>query len=94
MVLDNVRANKGKKAIELLPLAVAQGAQVLPHTGGEDDPPMARKASLQRFMEMRKGRVAMLSLPSLLCRPWHRFAATLRPFTHSRQVSISHMPCR
>jgi len=35
VVLDNVRADKGKKAIELLPFAVAQGApQVLPHTDG------------------------------------------------------------
>ena len=50
---------------------------------------MARKASLQRFMEMRKGRVARLSLPSLPCRPWLPGTALTRPFDRS----LTHAEC-
>ncbi|TVU30923.1 hypothetical protein EJB05_22576, partial [Eragrostis curvula] len=70
LVLDDVPADK---AAELLRLAASSAAapakgagrheQVLPPAN--DDVPMARKASLQRFMEKRKGRVAARAAPYL-----------------------------
>ncbi|XP_048543452.1 protein TIFY 11e-like [Triticum urartu] len=51
LVLDEVPADR---AAELLRVAAAA-------TGG--DLPMARKASLQRFMEKRKGRLAARAVP-------------------------------
>ncbi|KAI4975818.1 hypothetical protein ZWY2020_049425 [Hordeum vulgare] len=51
LVLDGVPADR---AAELLRAAAARG---------EGDLPMARKASLQRFMEKRKGRLAARAVP-------------------------------
>lgn len=62
VVLDDVPADK---AAEVVRLAAAQGApRVLraPATKA-DDLPMARKVSLQQFMERRKGRVATRGSP-------------------------------
>uniref|UniRef100_A0ACD5ZVR3 Uncharacterized protein n=1 Tax=Avena sativa TaxID=4498 RepID=A0ACD5ZVR3_AVESA len=61
LVLDEVPADM---AAELLRVAAAAG--VAPRQSGEStdrDLPMARKASLQRFMEKRKGRVTARGIP-------------------------------
>uniref|UniRef100_A0ACD5XC00 Uncharacterized protein n=1 Tax=Avena sativa TaxID=4498 RepID=A0ACD5XC00_AVESA len=58
LVLEEVPADM---AAELLRVAAAAGAA--PRASGECDLPMARKASLQRFMEKRKGRVAARGVP-------------------------------
>uniref|UniRef100_A0ACD5XAI7 Uncharacterized protein n=1 Tax=Avena sativa TaxID=4498 RepID=A0ACD5XAI7_AVESA len=61
LVLDEVPADR---AAELLRVAAAAAAA--PRASGEStdrDLPMARKASLQRFMEKRKGRVAARGVP-------------------------------
>ena len=55
LVLDEVPDDR---AAELLRVAAAAGT-----TRGNGDLPMARKASLQRFMEKRKGRVAARAVP-------------------------------
>ncbi|KAF7107874.1 hypothetical protein CFC21_108455 [Triticum aestivum] len=55
LVLDEVPDDR---AAELLRVAAAAGA-----ARGDGDLPMARKASLQRFMEKRKGRVAARAVP-------------------------------
>ncbi|KAI4975817.1 protein TIFY 11e-like [Hordeum vulgare subsp. vulgare] len=55
LVLDEVPADK---ATELLRVAAAAGTAL-----GDGDLPMARKASLQRFMEKRKGRLAARAVP-------------------------------
>ena len=55
LVLDEVPADR---AAELLRVAAAAGTK-----RGDGDLPMARKASLQRFMEKRKGRVAARAVP-------------------------------
>ncbi|NP_001151346.2 Protein TIFY 11e [Zea mays] len=62
VVLDDVPADK---AAEVVRLAAAQGAPRAlraPPTKA-DDLPMARKVSLQQFMERRKGRVATRGSP-------------------------------
>jgi len=61
LVLEEVPADM---AAELLRVSAAAGAA--PRASGEStnrDLPMARKASLQRFMEKRKGRVAARGIP-------------------------------
>uniref|UniRef100_A0ACD5WJQ4 Uncharacterized protein n=1 Tax=Avena sativa TaxID=4498 RepID=A0ACD5WJQ4_AVESA len=61
LVLEEVPADR---AAELLRVSAAAGAA--PRASGEStnrDLPMARKASLQRFMEKRKGRVAARGVP-------------------------------
>ncbi|KAF7094743.1 hypothetical protein CFC21_097027 [Triticum aestivum] len=55
LVLDEVPA---ERAAELLRVAAAAGT-----APGDGDLPMARKASLQRFMEKRRGRVAARAVP-------------------------------
>ncbi|VAI84867.1 unnamed protein product [Triticum turgidum subsp. durum] len=55
LVLDEVPDDR---AAELLRVAAAAGT-----TRGDGDLPMARKASLQRFMEKRKGRLAARAVP-------------------------------
>ncbi|OEL17806.1 hypothetical protein BAE44_0021173 [Dichanthelium oligosanthes] len=60
VVLDAVPTDK---AAELLRLAAAQGAPRVLRAPAEGDLPMARKASLQRFMEKRKGRAAARGSP-------------------------------
>ena len=55
LVLDEVPADR---AAELLRVAAAAGTK-----RGDGDLPMARKASLQRFMEKRKGRLAERAVP-------------------------------
>lgn len=60
VVLNDVPADK---AAELLRLAASQGAPRVLRAPAEDDLPMARKASLQRFMEKRKGRAAARGAP-------------------------------
>uniref|UniRef100_A0ACD5WLC3 Uncharacterized protein n=1 Tax=Avena sativa TaxID=4498 RepID=A0ACD5WLC3_AVESA len=62
LVLEEVPANM---AAEVLRVAAAAAAAA-PRASGEStdrDLPMARKASLQRFMEKRKGRVAARGVP-------------------------------
>ncbi|TVU30926.1 hypothetical protein EJB05_22579, partial [Eragrostis curvula] len=70
LVLDDVPADKAAELLRLAASAAAAPAkragrhgQVLP--AANDDVPMARKASLQRFMEKRKGRVAARAAPYL-----------------------------
>ncbi|TVU30924.1 hypothetical protein EJB05_22577, partial [Eragrostis curvula] len=58
VVLDDVPADK---AAQVYRLAAAAKEAVLPVAGG--DLPVARKASLQRFMEKRRGRVAARAAP-------------------------------
>uniref|UniRef100_A0ACD5XFL6 Uncharacterized protein n=1 Tax=Avena sativa TaxID=4498 RepID=A0ACD5XFL6_AVESA len=55
LVLEEVPADM---AAELLRVAAAAGAAPRSGESTDRDLPMARKASLQRFMEKRKGRVA------------------------------------
>ena len=79
MVLDNVRADKGKKAIELLPLAVAQGApQVLPHTDGgrpaHGEEGVATTLHGDAQGTSRQALLAVAAVPTLAA--WHRFAET------------------
>ncbi|PAN47459.1 hypothetical protein PAHAL_9G293100 [Panicum hallii] len=58
VVLEDVPADR---AAELLRLAAAQGAA--PRALAAGDLPVARKASLQRFMEKRRGRAAARGTP-------------------------------
>ncbi|RLN40285.1 ZIM motif family protein [Panicum miliaceum] len=58
VVLEDVPADR---AAELLRLAAAQGAA--PRALAAGDLPVARKASLQRFMEKRRGRAAARGSP-------------------------------
>ncbi|XP_048543019.1 protein TIFY 11e-like [Triticum urartu] len=60
LVLDEVLADR---AAELLRVAAAAGATRGTGEAADGDLPMARKASLQRFMEKRKGRVAARAVP-------------------------------
>ncbi|XP_062206188.1 protein TIFY 11e-like [Phragmites australis] len=65
VVLDDVPADRAAELLRLAACAAAKGTrgrgQVVP--AAEDDLPMARKASLRRFMEKRKGRAAARGPP-------------------------------
>ena len=60
LVLDQVPADR---AAELLRVAAVSGTTQGNCEAADGDLPMARKASLQRFMEKRKGRLAARALP-------------------------------
>ncbi|XP_044960472.1 protein TIFY 11e-like [Hordeum vulgare subsp. vulgare] len=60
LVLDEVPADR---AAELLRVAAASGTARGSCEAADGDLPMARKASLQRFMEKRKGRLAARAVP-------------------------------
>ncbi|EMS64782.1 Protein TIFY 3A [Triticum urartu] len=78
LVLDQVPADR---AAELLRVAAVSGTAQGNCEAADGDLPMARKASLQRFMEKRKGRLAARALP--YSRPdgdafsWSRLTLTL-----------------
>jgi jasmonate ZIM domain-containing protein len=66
LVLDEVPADRASELVRVA--AAAAGAA--PRASGvaaDRDLPMARKASLQRFMEKRKGRASARGVP--YCRP-------------------------
>ncbi|VAI72713.1 unnamed protein product [Triticum turgidum subsp. durum] len=60
LVLDEVPADR---AAELLRAAAVSGTPRGSCAAADGDLPMARKASLQRFMEKRKGRLAARAVP-------------------------------
>ncbi|VAI84866.1 protein TIFY 11e-like [Triticum dicoccoides] len=60
LVLDEVPADR---AAELLRVAAVSGTARGNCEAADGDLPMARKASLQRFMEKRKGRLAERAVP-------------------------------
>ncbi|KAM3188857.1 hypothetical protein ACQJBY_067668 [Aegilops geniculata] len=60
LVLDEVPADR---AAELLRVAAVSGTARGSCEAAEGDLPMARKASLQRFMQKRKGRLAARAVP-------------------------------
>ncbi|KAM3208646.1 hypothetical protein ACQJBY_063377 [Aegilops geniculata] len=60
LVLDEVQADR---AAELLRVAAVSGTQQGSCEAADGNLPMARKASLQRFMEKRKGRLAARAVP-------------------------------
>ncbi|XP_048543280.1 protein TIFY 11e-like [Triticum urartu] len=60
LVLDEVPADR---AAELLRAAAVSGTPRGSCAAADGDLPMARKASLQRFMEKRKGRLVARALP-------------------------------
>ncbi|KAL6642969.1 hypothetical protein ACP70R_021150 [Stipagrostis hirtigluma subsp. patula] len=70
VVLEDVSADRAAELLRLAATAAAEAAaevaarpgQVVP-PAADDDLPMARKASLQRFMEKRRSRVAARAAP-------------------------------
>ncbi|PAN47457.1 hypothetical protein GQ55_9G305100 [Panicum hallii var. hallii] len=62
LVLDDVPADKAAKLLRLAATA-ARGGTVESQRIAADDLPVARKASLQRFMEKRRGRAAARGAP-------------------------------
>uniref|UniRef100_A0A453RA46 Protein TIFY n=4 Tax=Triticinae TaxID=1648030 RepID=A0A453RA46_AEGTS len=60
LVLDEVPADR---AAELLRVAAVSGTPRASCEAADGDLPMARKASLQRFMKKRKGRLAARAVP-------------------------------
>ncbi|XP_048543382.1 protein TIFY 11e-like [Triticum urartu] len=60
LVLDEVPADR---AAELLRVAAVSGTPRGSCEAADGDLPMARKASLQRFMQKRKGRLAARAVP-------------------------------
>ena len=60
LVLDEVPDDR---AAELLRVAAVSGAPRGNSEAADGDLPMARKASLQRFMQKRKGRLAARAVP-------------------------------
>ncbi|RCV42890.1 hypothetical protein SEVIR_9G254500v4 [Setaria viridis] len=61
LVLDDVPEDRAADLLRLAAAAAARG--VTGQLSSADDLPVARKASLQRFMEKRKGRAAARAAP-------------------------------